>query len=133
MKKRSPLIRWGACAAFSLAVTAGVLASRDYFGLESAAARYSALSDGFFAPAVMLLGLSGLLFVASDGVFDTFGFAFSKFRQLIRGREEGEPRTYYDYKILKHGVRKSPGKQFIVLGAADLLLAVIFYLLFSAA
>ena len=70
----------------------------------------------------------------SDGFFDIFGYGFRSFRKVFRVRrkdpaENTGPKTFFDYRRLKHsGEPKKLGPLWAV-GGIDILLSILFVLL----
>lgn len=98
--------------------------SRGYGILKS-------LCDGFFVPAVILLGVGGIIFVRNRGSFDLAGYGISSvfFTAFpgLRHREKEEP---FEYIERKRSERK-PAPEFLITGGTFLLLTVVFLVIYE--
>ena len=132
--KKKKLVQYGAAGLVSLAMTAGVLLVRGFFGMSDSGMQAGALSDGFFVPGVLFAGIAALSFIADDGMFDIFGYGFLKMKSVfrIRKKEDDGPKSFYEYRMMKHEGKKSSLKFLFVIAGADLTAAVIFLLMSGA-
>ena len=96
---------------------------REYTVLRS-------LADALFVSAVILLGVSGLLFARNDGFFDIFGYSF-KFAISNHFSSKGKIEDFADYKAKKLEDRKSP-INILFAGLIFLIIAVIFVVVYYA-
>ncbi len=87
------------------------------------------LCDGFFVAGMLVMGMSGLMYVSNEGVFDIFGFGIShlfttRWPGLSTMPDDHRKEKYVDYKERK---RKNPSKPLPVLlaGAVYMVLAVL--------
>lgn len=128
------LSRWAVWVLVSIAVSLGVLTARGFFAETGYAARLSDLCDALFVPGILLLCAAGLVFVADDGVFDFFGWTARRLIRLLRFQrpmdEEGDPKTFYDYRQMKHGGRRTDTRPLLLIAAVDLALAGVFLLMY---
>ena len=134
MEQKHPARRWGIPIAVSMAIAVAVwmirgLPSRTRFTEQAAA-----LSDGFFVAGAVILAAAALAFISDGGFFDIFGYGFRSFRKVFRVRrkdpaENTGPKTFFDYRRLKHsGEPKKLGPLWAV-GGIDILLSILFVLL----
>ncbi len=125
------LRQYGIAAVVSLGITLVILQIRSYPELGEAQARAAALSDAFFVPGVLFAGVAGLSFIADDGLFDIFSFSFLRMKTIfrIRKKDDDGPKSFYEYRMMKHEGKKSSLKFLFVIAGADLLAAVIFLLM----
>ncbi len=86
-----------------------------------------ALSDAFFVPAVLLLGIAGIMLARNDGQFDTMGYSI-RYALINHIPALGEKEDIMDYKERKMKNRKSPLNIFLA-GLIFLVIAVIFIVL----
>ena len=125
---------WIIWALISIAVSLGVLTARGFFAETVYAVRLSDLCDALFVPGILLLCIAGLVFVADDGVFDFFGWTARRLIRLLRFRrpmdEEGDPKTFYDYRQMKHSGSRTDTRPLLIIAAADLVLAGVFLLMY---
>lgn len=54
------------------------------------------LSNGALIPAVLFLGVSGLTWIAGEGMFDGIRYSMSSLLRRVRGMEKQYP-SFYDY------------------------------------
>ncbi len=82
------------------------------------------LSDACFVPAVVLLGVSGILFARNDGTFDVFGYSI-KYTFFNHYPGLGNTEDFADYREKKAAKRKSP-INILFAGLIFLVAAVVF-------
>ncbi len=87
------------------------------------------LSDAFFVPAVLLMGVSGIMLARNAGSFDTMGYSikFAFFNHFPGAKYKDE--TIYEYIERKEKTRNSAVNPFLA-GAVFLLPAILFLILF---
>lgn len=101
------------------------------FKAETAAAAYGKLSDACFLTAVLLAGIGGLSYMASEGFYDIMGYGVKTVWNLFRtGKPLGD---FGDYKEEKAKERRPWKKEALFVGLAFLLLSGIFFLLYRIA
>ena len=115
--------------------TAGLLEGRNLFFAPSAQEVYGALCNAAFVPGVLLLSFGLLLFVANDGVFNIFGYAFQQLTYIFRSREKRAalPHTYYDYVVSKRGTKQLDLRPLFLAGVLFMALATLFLILYENA
>ena len=90
------------------------------------------LCDSAFVPAVVLLGLSGIIAARNDGSFDSIGYSiesgFTAHYPATKNRDE----DFLEYKERKAESRRSPFNIFLA-GLVYLMLAVIFLIIYLTA
>ncbi len=118
-----------------IAMVVAVLLTRKTFGKLDGQAILQDLSDAFFVPGVLIISMGGLMFVAENGVFDMLNFSIRKVITLVRGQKyrEEQPKTYYDYVQAQDAKPRTGFGYLLKVGAAFLVLAVIFTLLYATA
>lgn len=57
---------------------------------------FRVLSNGALIPGVLFAGISGMTWIAGEGLFDGIKYALSSMRSRIRGQEKRYA-SYYDY------------------------------------
>ena len=63
-------------------------------------------SDALFVPAVLWLGLAGLMWVSTTGFFDIFSYAFKSLLVLFSTlKKPSDLGSFYDYKLEKEEKR----------------------------
>lgn len=84
------------------------------------------LSDAFFVPGVLLLGVGTLLFASNGGAFDMLAFGIMKLFDLFkRDLTKVKYRTFYDYRQAQKEKKRSFAYLLIV-GAAMVVVAAVF-------
>ena len=91
------LITFGAGLAVAFAIAYG----NDIFNQTKLYNVFGILTDSFFVPGIMLVGIGGLLFVSNEGMFDSFVYGITSFADLFRQEKKNKHRTFYDYKESK--------------------------------
>ena len=128
MNRKKTLITW----AIVLTVAGFELGSRE----GGAALLMQALSDGFFAAAVLVTGCGLLVVIQDAGNFYGMQFLFHTLtRRFFPNRERGDSKmTYFDYCLEKRERRAAEGKSPVKpamllsgLGCLALLFTALFY------
>lgn len=86
------------------------------------------LSDAMFIPAVLWLGVGGMMWIASTGFFDIFSYAFKSLLVLFSPlKNPKDHEHFYEYKLAKEEKRKLKAVPFTVLivGAVLLVAALV--------
>lgn len=123
--------------AVGLLLSVVVMQSRGAFRASaSAAQRILAVTDGFSVTALLWLSVGTLLWAATTGIFDIFGFAFKKAAHaFIPGMIHDEIGSFYDFKVRKQNRRKTKEESRIEAGIGEkaelstLLVGVVFLVL----
>ena len=99
------------------AITAGIglVLFLLIFGLQNGFAepdpgtKWRLICDGLFVPGALFIGVGLLAFVSRNGVFDMIRFGLMKVFSLMFTRRirDDQPKTFYDYKLLKD--QQEPG------------------------
>ncbi len=120
------LVTIGAAAFASLLI----LWLRDYWSAQTLVAQYRILADAFTIPGVILMCFSGLMWVSSDGFFDSIGYAFSRVGNMFIPFMKNKHETFYDYKLRKGDKRKGGSFWFLFfVGLGFVLVSLIFVIL----
>lgn len=116
-----------------LLLSFGIMCYMGLFQAGTAADRVMLVCDGFSAVALLYLAVGGLLWTASTGFFDIFGYGIRKgAHALIPGLVHDAGTDYYEYRTKKQEERKSGGaKTMVIVGlgflAAGLILTAVWY------
>lgn len=113
-----------------LALAAWVAISKGIFSETRAEIIFGILSDAFFVPGVLLLGVGGLIFVSNEGIFDGFTYGIISFIDIFRKDKQNKYRTFFDYRQSK-GERDTSFGFMLVCGLAFIAISGIMYLLFN--
>lgn len=82
-----------------------VLWVNDFDKIANQAQRMRLLADAFTIPGVLFMMVAALVWVASDGFFDGFGYAGRVTARMLLPFLKIEEEKYYDYKMRKAGNR----------------------------
>lgn len=109
-----------------LVLSVGVMFYQGLFEAKSGADRILIICDGFTVTALLFLSMGIILWVATTGFFDIFGYALRKgAHALIPGLVRDELPGFYEYKLEKQEERKTKGeKSMLLIGAAFLLVSL---------
>ena len=113
-----------------LALAAWVAIPKGIFSETRAEIIFGILSDAFFVPGVLLLGVGGLIFVSNEGIFDGFTYGIISFIDIFRKDKQNKYRTFFDYRQSK-GERDTSFGFMLVCGLAFIAISGIMYLLFN--
>lgn len=110
-----------------LLLSVGVMFYQGLFEAESAADRIMLICDGFTVTALLFLSMGVILWVATTGFFDIFGYALRKgAHALVPGLVRDNLSGFYEYKLEKQEERKTKGeKSIFLIGAAFLLVSLV--------
>lgn len=107
--------------------------SRGLFSEISPQARAMDMSDGFFVAAVILIGFGAILWIATTGFFDIFGYAVRYALHLfVPMLYKDDGKKYYEYHMEKEEKRGKPQYFILICGAVYLIAAVICYLVYNS-
>ncbi len=131
---KKSVVKYLVTIGISFAASLFIMWLRDIGAADTLATQYKILADAFTVPGVILVCFSGIMWVASDGFFDSLGYAFSRvggmFIPFLRSKHE----TYYDYKQRKGEKRDEKGNSFWYLffvGIGFILVSVVFVVLYE--
>ena len=85
------------------------------------------LSNGALIPGVLFVGISGMMWVAGEGLFDGIKYSMSSLMARMRGHEKRYA-TYYDYT--RREKKEAPSFPMLFPGLTFLAAAVILTLLY---
>lgn len=90
---------------------------------------FRVLSNGALVPGVLFVGISGMMWIAGEGLFDGIKYSMSSLMARMRGREKRYA-SYYDYTRREKKKGSSypmlfPGLFFL---AAAIILTLLYYL-----
>ena len=119
----------------AVVVTAAICVSwgRGLFSAPDFKTSCGMLSDGFFVPGAVLIGLGGLRYAASKGAYDAFAYAFSRFslHSLFTTRQTyREPESLYEYKQRRQERERPWSPEMIFSGLASVAISGLFLLLY---
>lgn len=110
--------------------TAGAI-TQNLFQEEDIQKKLGILSDCFLFPAVLLGGMGGLSWAASEGTFDMLQYGFYMvFQRLLHPHKTIE--GFYEYKVSREESRDGWLKHFLIIGLICLFASVICLLLYMA-
>ena len=132
MKKKRKWLRYVVTLSIALLIGLAVLLARDAFHQTDAHLLLQALCDAFFVPGILILCVGFLVVVANDGLFDMINYGVGKTLRLVLSekRRSAYPKTFYDYRVMKHE-GKNPSAAFLFFIGGGLVLVAVVFLLFS--
>ena len=83
------------------------------------------LSDCFFLPGVLLVGIALIGWVSTKGTFDIFGYSFRGLIGLFKSESYYKTESFYDYRVKKDEKRKPFNKAMMLVGLVFLALGTI--------
>lgn len=110
-----------------LVLSFGVMCYLGLFEIQESVDRIMVICDGFTVTALIFLPIGLILWIATTGFFDIFGYALRKgAHALIPGLVRDELGGFYEYKMEKQEERKSKGeKSMLLIGAVFFLVSLI--------
>lgn len=85
------------------------------------------LSNGALVPGVLFVGISGLMWIAGEGLFDGIRYSMSRMKSQLRGREKKYD-SFYDY--MQREKKQEPSYPMLIPGLFFLALSVVMTVLF---
>lgn len=131
---RKLLTRYLITAAIAGAVTLLTLYLHGFWEETSIVEKYRLLADAFTIPGVILVMLTALVWISSEGMFDGLVYAFKRIGSSLIPFYGGaiKHQTYYDYKESKDGDRPQGYSFLFFVGLAFVLVAVVFVFLHAS-
>ena len=120
---RSP-IKYVLTLLAGLAMAAWVAWSKDIFAQTVLKDIFHILTDAFFVPAVLLLGIGGLIFTTNEGAFDAITFGLKAFWGMFSKKLKRNRQSYYDYTMARHE-KKLPFGFLLISGLVFLALSLL--------
>ena len=87
------------------------------------------LTDAFFIPAVLLLGIGGLIFTTNEGAFDAVVFGLKSFWSMFSKKLKRNRESYYDYTMARRE-KKLPFGFLLICGLIFLAVSMVMYYLY---
>lgn len=117
-------------ALVGLVVALLILVFKDTFAKTAALKILADLSDAFFVPGVLLLGVGTLLFASNGGAFDMLAFGVIKLLDLYkRDLTKVKYRTFHDYRQAQKDKKRS-FDYLLIVGAAMVVISAVFLILY---
>lgn len=135
MRKKHGARKYIVTAMVGLALAMAVMGIRGGYGATDQALLLQALCDACFVAGILLVCVGLLIFVAGDGMFDMLGYGVRKLLRLVLPQEKQDqfPKTFYDYREMKHGGGKAPFGYLLLVGLGYILLAGVLLAMYIAA
>ncbi len=132
---KKTVIKYLVTIGIAFAATLLVIWLRDLSAEGDLQQRYRILADAFCVPGVILMCFSGIMWVASDGFFDSLGYAFSRVGGMFIPAFKIKHETFFDYKQRKSEKRaeKESGSFWYLffVGLGFVLVSAIFTVLYE--
>lgn len=125
MKEKQP--KW----AFLVELTVGLIlwlvcaSVWDLFSQTEPLAIAKILSDSFFVPGAVFVGIAVIGWISSKGTFDIFGYSLRGLFYLFKSESYYKQTSFYDYRTKKQEGRKPFKRNMLVIGVIFLLLGAI--------
>lgn len=87
---------------------------------------FRVLSNGALIPGVLFIGISGIVWIADEGLFDGIKYSMSSMMSHIKGHDKRYT-SYYDYTRRE---KNAPSYPMLLPGAVFLALAIVLTLLY---
>ena len=87
---------------------------------------FRVLSNGALIPGVLFVGISGIVWISGEGLFDGIKYSMASMMARMRGHEKRYA-TYYDYTRRE---KEPPSFPMLLPGLAFLAAAIVFTLLY---
>lgn len=130
---KSKINKYGICIIVSVLLSVGVLLFEiKELNLTLTKNWSRLLSDSFFVPSVVFISVFLLSWISNDGFFDMFSYSFKKFgARMFRKNPKytNVPKTFYEYRLLKHEDKPASVSYLAWVGLANLVLGVLFIIL----
>lgn len=135
MRKKRGARKYIVTAMVGLALAMAVMGIQGGYGATDQVVLLRALCDACFVAGIMLVCVGLLIFVAGDGMFDMLSYGVRKLLRLVLPQEKQDqfPKTFFDYREMKHGGGKAPFGYLLLVGLAYILLAAILLVMYSSA
>ena len=129
---KNKLVGYAAVICGGIAFVLIFLAYSGAFTSDDPLRIYRCLSDAFFAPAVVYLGIAALHALSLTGSMDMMTYSFRNFFRLFRRKMQDDklPADYYDYVKERQG-RKFQLWNLLWTGIGFLIVAILFAVLYS--
>lgn len=119
---------------YLICITISLLLSLSVFLFQIKESTYNGewsklLSDAFFVSSVVFISVFLLSWISNDGFFDIFSYSFKKFGARIfrkNPKYTNVPKTFYEYRLLKHEEKPASVGYLGWVGLANLLLSILF-------
>lgn len=102
----------------------------DVFHASSLNEAMRILSDCFFLPAILMLGIGGLTWTKNGGVWDGIGFTFKSVMQRMNRNYEQEHITFAQYREEREKKNTSPASA-LISGGVCLVIALVFLTVYN--
>ena len=125
MKEKQP--KWAFLVELSIGFILWLVCASvwDLFSQTEPLAIVKILSDSFFVPGAVFVGVALIGWVSSKGTFDIFGYSIRGLFYLFKSESYYKQTSFYDYRVKKQERRKSFNRNLLLSGSIFLLLGAI--------
>ena len=102
------------------------------FNVQAPQSKYRVLSDAALMPGVFLIAAGVLSHIERSGIFDIFGYTFSRMR-LVFSPFRYANETYWEFKEKRRRKRHAVSFEPFIIGSLFLLISTVFTILFYGA
>ena len=117
--------RYVISAGIGLALSLLLFGAQGGFAATDPGERWRLVCDALFVPGALFIGIGLMAFVSQNGVFDMIRFGLMKVFSLMftRKKRDDQPKTFYDYKVLKSQQEPASFGHILWVGLALIFLA----------
>ncbi|MBO5779411.1 MAG: DUF3899 domain-containing protein [Clostridia bacterium] len=131
MNEKSKLWSYGVYTAVAMIVALTAAGVWNLFEQTETLQIIRILSDSFFLPGALFVGVALIGWIGSKGTFDIFGYSMrSLFSMFKRESYYQRQETFFDYRTAKDETRKPFNLPMMVVGLVFLLIGVVLSIVF---
>ncbi len=131
MNEKSKLWSYGVYTAVAMIVTLSAACVWNLFEQTETLQIIRILSDSFFLPGALFVGVALIGWIGSKGTFDIFGYSMrSLFSMFKKESYYKRQETFYDYRTAKDENRKPFNLPMLVVGLVFMAIGIIFTVVF---
>ena len=131
MNEKSKLWSYGVYTAVAMIVALTAAGVWNLFEQTETLQIIRILSDSFFLPGALFVGVALIGWIGSKGIFDIFGYSMrSLFSMFKRESYYQRQETFFDYRTAKDETRKPFNLPMMVVGLVFLLIGVVLSIVF---
>ena len=91
---------------------------------------FHVLTDAFFIPGILIMGMGALIFVTNEGAFDAITFGLKSFWSMFSKKLKRNRETYYDYRSAR-SEKKLPFGFLLICGFLFFAVSMVMYVLYN--
>lgn len=130
MNDKNKIWAYGTCFAVAMIIFIVAASVWDLFSQTELLQIIRILSDAFFLPGVMFVGVALIGWIGSKGTFDIFSFSMRNLFSMFKKESYYKNASFYEYRRDKDENRKPFNLPMMVVGLAFLALGILFTVVF---